>query len=81
LTQLVEKNRMLFRHYKGGLYVHLGEAIREGSGDHFTIYQAVDGPSPGKVFCRPFVEFFGTVDNPDNPGAPVRRFQSVGTLP
>ena len=49
----------LYRHYKGGLYYVLTEAVLETDGTRVVVYRGVDG----SIWVRPALEFYGFVDD------------------
>jgi len=49
---------MRFRHYKGGVYEVVCEAILEADHTAVVVYRGQDG----QVWVRPRASFFGTVD-------------------
>ncbi|WP_296943609.1 DUF1653 domain-containing protein [uncultured Massilia sp.] len=60
---------MRYRHYKGGLYELVCEAVLEADHTPVIVYRGQDG----KTWVRPRDAFFETVDPADG-GAPVPRF-------
>lgn len=46
------------RHYKGGMYLILGHATVEATGDLVVVYQSLPGL---KLWARPHAEFYGSV--------------------
>ena len=62
-----------FKHYKGGMYVGICEAIREVDGVSVIVYQS---EATGDLFTRPLKEFYAMV--PIMPDGAVERFVPVG---
>lgn len=61
---------MKYRHYKGGIYELVGEAILESDLTPMIVYRAADG----RLWIRPTRVFFEMVEVD---GAPVPRFAPV----
>lgn len=72
----------IYRHFKGNLYVVIGDAQHTETGERLVIYQDCDHDhSPNKTWARPYGMFYtDTVDNPENPGEIINRFRRVGYL-
>lgn len=60
-----------FQHFKGGFYIGICEAIREGDGTSVTVYQCEKSK---KIYTRPTVEFYDAVKHE---GRVVSRFVPV----
>lgn len=60
---------MRYRHYKGGIYELVCEAVLEADHTPVIVYRGVDGTT----WVRPKNIFFEMVE-PDGGGAPVARF-------
>lgn len=67
----------VYRHFKGGLYRYLGEAVSAGDGTIQVIYLSL---STGVIYCRPREEFFAFVYSGRDTLAMIQRFTAV-TLP
>lgn len=59
-----------YRHYKGGTYELLVEAVMEADHTPLIVYRAANGT----VWCRPKSVFFGQVEVEGNP---VQRFEKI----
>lgn len=64
----------VYKHYKGGLYTTICEALSESNGAAQVVYR----DSAGVMWVRPASEFFGIVKRD---GRIVARFAYVGTEP
>lgn len=79
-------NYGIYRHYKGGLYLVLGEAQHTETGEHLCIYVSLDGRLPGpRMRARPIDQFTDIVQimDPDNENCYLRvpRFVFEGDKP
>jgi hypothetical protein len=63
---------MRYRHYKGGLYELVCEAVLEADHTPVIVYRGQDG----KTWVRPRAAFFELVD-PGNGGTPIPRFTPI----
>ncbi|MEK9157337.1 MAG: DUF1653 domain-containing protein [Patescibacteria group bacterium] len=52
----------IYRHYKGGLYRVLSEALHTDDESEMIIYESLQD---GRRWARPKAEFFGNVDTSD----------------
>ena len=41
----------IYRHFKGGIYEVVGNAVHTETGDELVLYRAIDRPSP--IWARP----------------------------
>lgn len=49
----------LYEHFKGGTYIKLNEALNTETNQTMVVYASV---SSGKVFTRPKIMFYDTID-------------------
>lgn len=63
---------MLYKHYKGGYYERLYEAIHTETGEELIIYSSYQD---GKIYARPKEVFDGEVKLED--GSIVKRFEET----
>lgn len=56
------------RHYKGGLYTWIGEALHSETEEPLTVYLSADG----RMWCRPAEMFHGTLEDGR------KRFEAIG---
>ena len=79
----VPESQYVYRHFKGNLYVVVGEAQHTETMEKLVIYQDVDHDhSPNKTWARPYDMFHNdrvANPNPDGEGT-VKRFRRVGVL-
>jgi hypothetical protein len=54
-----------YRHYKGGIYIKMAEAMHTETGEPLTVYICA---LSGMVFCRPTASFTDMVNTPDYQG-------------
>lgn len=75
----LSETQYIYRHFKGGLYVVVGEAQHTETLEDLVLYQDCDHDhSPNKTWARPRHMFYhDRVDNPDGLGT-VPRFKKVG---
>jgi hypothetical protein len=52
----------VYKHYKGGLYLMLGAAQHEGTGERLVAYIQLSGKVGPKIWVRPYDQFFENVD-------------------
>lgn len=73
----------LWKHYKGGVYKITGHSISTIDTEVMIIYHRVAGleynayAEEGINFCRPFSEWFDSVDAPYGDSQPLQRFVHV----
>lgn len=65
----------LYRHFKGELYVVVGEGIHTESCEELVIYHPLH--NPGRLFARPKSMFFDRVSPAEYPTYQRRRFVPV----
>jgi hypothetical protein len=66
---------MLVRHYKGGLYrIIVEKAEVEANGEEMTVYISVE---TGKVWLRPYEEFWEWVPKKEDPNTLIPRFVEI----
>ncbi|HEY1057930.1 MAG TPA: DUF1653 domain-containing protein [Limnobacter sp.] len=63
-----------YRHYKGGLYEVICEAILESDGSKMVVYHPLDKGDKHQAWCRPLSVFFEKVMVNNHP---VQRFTKV----
>ena len=63
-----------YRHYKGGTYRYITDALLEWAPEHHVIIY--ESEADGSRWVRPRAEFDGTVSTPDGP---VRRFLKINS--
>lgn len=61
----------IFEHYKGGVYVKLGNATHTETGEKLVVYKDSDG----KIWTRPYSMFY---DKVEVEGKEVERFRFLG---
>ena len=61
---------MKYKHFKGGIYTYICDALLEDEGTHVIVYE----DDQGRRWVRPRVEFYGTLEFE---GETVRRFEKV----
>jgi hypothetical protein len=69
-TETPVENDMRFRHYKGGIYELVCEALMEADHTPLIVYKAANG----SIWCRPKHVFFEMVEVQ---GKPVQRFTPI----
>jgi predicted metal-dependent HD superfamily phosphohydrolase len=68
----------LFRHYKGELYLTVGDCSIEATGTPGVLYKALDPEKAGVIWMRPALDFHQEVSLDLPRFAPVRRATDVG---
>ncbi len=66
--------KTIFRHYKGGTYNVIGQALHTETNEVVIVYEG-DG---GELYVRPHGDFFRKVKDKD--GNLVNRFERLGTF-
>lgn len=64
---------MLYRHYKGGLYRVIGDAVHTETEEELVVYMSVE---TGLIWVRPSEMFYEMIDLPDGRRS-VARFEEV----
>jgi hypothetical protein len=72
----------VYHHFKGRLYVVIGEAQHTETLERLVLYQDCDHDhSPNKTWARPYDMFYNDkVEDPEAPGRPINRFRRVGYI-
>ncbi|MCQ8897020.1 DUF1653 domain-containing protein [Limnobacter humi] len=63
-----------YRHYKGGVYEVICEAVLESDGSKMVVYHPLDKGDKNQAWCRPMSVFFEKVLVNNHP---VQRFTKV----
>jgi hypothetical protein len=76
------EHQYIYRHYKGGCYVVVGEAQHTETLEKLVIYRDCDSDhSPSKTWARPYDMFYSDqVEDPEVPGRMISRFRRVGYM-
>lgn len=61
VMQMEDLKAGVYKHYKGGLYMLLGQATHSETGEQLIAYVQLSGKQGSKIWVRPYDSFVGEV--------------------